>query len=142
VLAAMGWGLLNEPDAAKPVMEKSEQAGSTPVDESQFAAKIFYAFTFPITAGSGAVVVMLTLTAHASVRGLIPDVLFPPGNFLRRGRALHPGLSLLRLHGRDHRANPSADRSRRPRIIAFVLLCIGVQITSNSAQSLLKILIR
>lgn len=142
VLAAMGWGLLNEPDAAKPVMEKSNEAALAPVDESQFSAKVFYPFTFPITAGPGAVVVMLTLTAHASVRGLIPDVLSHLGIFL--------AVVVLSVLVYLCYAYTAAITARiRPqtahgilRIIAFVLLCIGVQITWNGTQSLLKTLIR
>ena len=36
--------------------------------------KIFYPFTFPITAGPGSIVVMVTWSAHASVKGALPDI--------------------------------------------------------------------
>ncbi len=35
--------------------------------------KIFYPFTFPITAGPGCIVVMVTLSAHASVKSVLLD---------------------------------------------------------------------
>lgn len=142
VLAAMGWNLLNQPDAAKEVREKSEQADSAKVDESQFAAKIFYPFTFPITAGPGTVVVLLTLTAHASVRGLFPDLLSHLGIFLAV-------IALCVLVYFCYAYAPKITARIRPqtahgilRIIAFVLLCIGVQITWNGAQALLKTVLR
>src|SRR5271167_12505 len=59
VLAAMGWGLLNQKDAG-PHPEKSDVAT---VDFRSLDEKVFFPFTFPVTAGPGCIVVMLTLSA-------------------------------------------------------------------------------
>src|SRR6516225_7525490 len=69
VLASMGWTLLNQKDTPDP----------TEVSDGSYGAveqKVFYPLTFPITVGPGCIVVMLTLSAHASVRrSLVENVL-------------------------------------------------------------------
>src|SRR5271163_2432759 len=71
VLAAMGWGLLNQKDSG-PNPEKSDVAT---VDFRSLDEKVFFPFTFPVTAGPGCIVVMLTLTAHASQQNALDDIL-------------------------------------------------------------------
>ena len=70
-LAAMGWRMLNEeePDTKD---ERTEIGEAVP---GSLERKIFYPFTFPITAGPGCIVVMVTLSAHASVKGCSPTSL-------------------------------------------------------------------
>ena len=135
VLAAMGWNLLNRQDP-EPQKEKTEE-----LDPGIFGSlqqKIFYPFTFPITAGPGCIVVMVTLSAHASVKGIFPDV------------AAHIGILvavvLLSVVVYFCYAYAPAITARIPpqtahgvlRVIAFVLLCIGVQITWNGIETMLK----
>jgi multiple antibiotic resistance protein len=134
VLATMGWGLLNEdaPQAkAQPTTTRSSDIGF-------LEQKAFYPFTFPLTAGPGCIVVMVTLSAHASV-----------GNVLSAAEA-HAGIvaavvllsaAVYICYGRA----PAITARVRPetahgilRVIAFVLLCIGVQITWNGLDTLLK----
>ena len=70
VLASMGWGLLNQ-------HEVQADPDRTQVAETSFGSlqqKVFYPLTFPVTAGPGCIVVMLTLSAHASVKGVLSDV--------------------------------------------------------------------
>src|SRR5580698_278836 len=67
VIAMIGWSLLNQQDSA-PSPEKTEAAVPA-ITQSQINSlrqKAFYPFTFPITAGPGCIVVMLTLSVHAS----------------------------------------------------------------------------
>jgi multiple antibiotic resistance protein len=66
VIAMIAWSLLNQSDS-KPNTEKTDAAVPA-VTEAQIANlknKAFYPFTFPITAGPGCIVVMLTLSIHA-----------------------------------------------------------------------------
>jgi len=66
VIAMIGWSLLNQQDSA-PSAEKTA-AAQPAVTEPEIASlkgKAFYPFTFPITAGPGCLVVMLTLSVHA-----------------------------------------------------------------------------
>ena len=71
VLASMGRDLLTEKEAPAPT---SEQAGLDGPGLGQQEGKIFYPFTFPITAGPGCIVVMVTLSAHASVNRVLPSL--------------------------------------------------------------------
>jgi multiple antibiotic resistance protein len=133
-LAAMGWSLLNDNEPDK----KATEAEAEGRDFRSLEQKVFYPFTFPITAGPGCIVVMVTLSAHAPVKGVLPDL------------AAHAGivLAVLLLSGAVYFCYSHAPMitARVPkqtahgilRVIAFVLLCIGVQITWNGMEALLK----
>jgi multiple antibiotic resistance protein len=133
-VAAMGWKLLSEVEPEK----KEEQAKAETVDVRSLEQKVFYPFTFPITAGPACIVVTVTLSAHASVKGLVPNI------------AAHAGiviavvlLSIAVYFSYAHAPAITARISPQTshgilRVIAFVLLCIGVQITWNGVEALLK----
>jgi len=136
VIAAMGWNLLNQSDP-QTTGDKPSVAG---IDFASLEGKVFYPFTFPITAGPGCIVVMVTLSAHASVKGLVS------------GMAVHTGivLAVVLLSVAVYACYgyaPALTARVRPqtahgilRVIAFVLMCIGVQITWNGAAALLQTL--
>jgi multiple antibiotic resistance protein len=100
--------------------------------------KVFYPFTFPITAGPGCIVVMVTLSAHASVKDILPAV------FAHAGIAI----AVMLLSGTVYFCYgyaptitsriPSQTTNGILRLIAFVLLCIGVQITLNGIEAIVK----
>jgi multiple antibiotic resistance protein len=138
MLASMGWSLLNQQDSGKRNdKEEIEAAHVGPLED-----QIFYPFTFPVTAGPGTVVVMLTLSAHASVRGLLPDVMSHIGLLTAIVvQCILVYFSYAYAPKITARLSPQTAHGIL-RIIAFVLLCIGVQITWNGAQSLLKTVVR
>lgn len=133
VVAAMGWRLLNERE------EGSREGVSAAVtDHRSLDEKVFYPFSFPITAGPGTLVVMLTLSAHATQRTLVHTVLAHAGIIVGAvllcigvyfsyayAPALTTRISRQTIHG-------------VVRVIAFILLCIGAQIAWNGAQQLLR----
>lgn len=133
-LAAMGWTLLNQEEPGEKA-DVPEVDGRTMQSLEQ---KVFYPFTFPITAGPGCIVVMVTLSAHASVKGMLPAA------------AAHAGIAiavvLLSIAVYLCYGHAPTITSRIPpqtihgmlRLIAFVLLCIGVQITSNGIEAIVK----
>jgi len=134
VLAAMGWTLLNQRDASA----SSPQKDITPDAYGDLEQKIFYPLTFPITAGPGCIVITLTLSAHASVRGIVSDISGHLGIVLAI-IALSVSVYLCYAYA------PKLTARVRPqtahgilRVIAFVLLCIGVQITWNGTEALIK----
>ncbi len=131
VLAAMGWTLLNERD------EEARGQSEVKAPLGSLEQKVFYPFTFPLTAGPGCVVVMVTLSAHASRGKLLPDIAAHAGIVLavvllsvcvyfcyRYAPAIAAKVSPQTAHG-------------ILRVMAFVLLCIGVQITWNGVQAML-----
>ena len=133
-LAAVGWKLLNQeepeekekpPDADGPGMRSLEQ-------------KVFYPFTFPITAGPGCIVVMVTLSAHASGKGLLPSVSAHAGIAIAVV-LLSVAVYFCYAHAPTITARISPQTSHGIlRLIAFVLLCIGVQITLNGIEAIVK----
>jgi multiple antibiotic resistance protein len=131
VLAAMGWGLLNEKDAPGGREPSSLDSGS-----SNLEGKVFYPFTFPLTAGPGVLVVMLTLSAHAS-KGTLVEAIFAHLGVLF-------GMALMCLAvfvcyafapKITQKISPSTAHGIL-RVIAFILLCIGVQIAWNGYHTL------
>jgi len=133
VLAAMGWDLLNQP-AANVRPAQAEVAATLGTLEE----KIFYPFTFPVTAGPGCVVVMLTLSAHASVKGVLPNAMAHVGILLAVvALSVLVFLSYGYAPRITQRISPQTAHGIL-RVIAFVLLCIGVQITWNGIEAMLK----
>jgi multiple antibiotic resistance protein len=140
VLASMGWSLLNQKEAdPKP---DPDRMPSQPVISDSFEEMAFYPLTFPVTAGPGCIVVMLTLSADASKNNLV-NVLFA-----------HLGVSLavIALSMLVYLSYAYATRITQAispstahgilRVIAFILLCIGVQIAWTGVESLLSTLIK
>ena len=164
VVAGIGWGLLNQQDAP-PVSEdqKTETQGrlspstklaikavakaaadQKPDDHDPYAEslalKTFYPFTFPITAGPGTLVVMLTLSAHCSNPILTERVAGYLGVFAAvvvLCAAVYPCYAYA----------PALTRKVSPgtvhgilRVIAFIVLCIGAQIAWNGLSALVPAL--
>ena len=110
VLATMGWSLLNQQEA-KADPDRAEVADAT---FGSLQQKIFYPLTFPVTAGPGCIVVTLTLSAHASAKGVLPDVMAHLGIVLAV-----VALSLLvfmcyAYAPEDHRPHTTPDGARHP----------------------------
>ena len=137
VIAAMGWRLLNEDEP----QSSKDGAALDAVDYAALENKVFYPLTFPLTAGPGCIVVMVTLSAHASVQGLVPDLAAHAGIVLA---VIALSVSVYAAYGYA----PLITARIRPqtahgilRVIAFVLMCIGVQITWNGIEVLAKSLL-
>ena len=138
VIAAMGWSVLNERDARATSRKKQEETDQNDLQEHDFEHEVFYPFTFPITSGPGTLVALLTVTAHNSSRTLTRKVLSHVGVFLAI-----VVLSLLvyfcyRYAPKITKAIPPSTAHGILRVIAFILLCIGVQISWNGLAELLR----
>ena len=133
-LAAMGWKLMNE-EEPKETAKLPKLDGP---DLRLLEQKVFYPFTFPITAGPGCIVVMVTLSAHASRKGWIPALLAHTGIVIAVV-LLSMAVYVCYGHAPTITACISPQTSHGIlRLIAFVLLCIGVQITSNGVEAIVK----
>ncbi|MGB6742304.1 MAG: MarC family protein [Terracidiphilus sp.] len=143
VLAAMGWGLLNERSAAASSRNKEEETGTRPeTDTTHLEESVFYPFTFPITSGPGTLVGLLTLTAHISKGVLLQNVLAHLGVFLAV-----VVISVLCYF--CYAYAPKISKAIAPstahgilRVIAFILLCIGIQIAWNGLSTLLAAVLK
>jgi len=138
VIAAMGWSMLNEKNAqASAEGKQAELEAPARTGTGYLEQKIFYPFTFPITAGPGTLVVMLTLSAHASNPVLTRNVLDHIGVFL--AVVALSGLIYL-CYAYAPKITTAISQSTAHgilRVIAFILLCIGVQIAWNGLSVLL-----
>jgi multiple antibiotic resistance protein len=135
-LAVTGWQLLNQ--RAPQTTSTNGSVGN--VNTESLESKVFYPLTFPLTVGPGSVVVMVTVSAHASRETVVSAV------------AAHSGIAIavLVLSAAVYVCYGSAPaiaaRIRGQtvhgilRVIAFLLMCIGVQITWNGVDALLKTL--
>jgi multiple antibiotic resistance protein len=138
VLASMGWKLLNQPETeTNPHPAEVRQSSYATVEQN-----VFYPLTFPVTVGPGCIVVMLTLTARVVKRSLLSDVLGHIGILLAvMALSVTVYLSYRYSEKITERISPQTAHGML-RIVAFVLLCIGVQITSNGAETLLKTVLK
>lgn len=130
-IAAMGWRMLNAPDAPAP--DKA-----VPLVDADAAMDLaFYPLTFPLTMGPGAIVVVLTLSARAAT-GDWPKILLSH-------LAIFIGAALVAVM--VYFCYAYAQRLERMvstqvlhgvlRLISFILLCIGMQIAWGGMHTLL-----
>lgn len=132
VLAAMGWQLLNQKDSAKG----SDESAALASNGEALERKIFYPLTFPLTAGPGCIVVAITLSAHASRHSPADMVL---AHFGIGVAIVAIGAAVLLCYAYA----PKITRRISPdtvqgilRVIAFIVLCIGVQISRNGLEAI------
>jgi multiple antibiotic resistance protein len=133
VLAGMGWGLLNDKDEGKDAKQTAADASGG----GDLEGKVFYPLTFPITAGPGCIVVTLTLSAHASNAGVVSNVLAHVGIAIA---VLALSLSVLICYTYAPKITQKVAPQTAQgilRVIAFVLMCIGVQIAWNGLEALI-----
>ncbi len=139
VISAIGWSVLNEKDSEATTRDKREEvhigAGESMGGLEQ---KAFYPFTFPVTSGPGTLVVLLTLSARFSGGGLTQNIAGHVGLFLAV-------LVLSALVFVCYAHSPKITKAISPatahgvlRVVAFILLCIGVQIAWNGFSLLLR----
>lgn len=136
-VAAIGWSLLNQSDADSAMQTANAQMGKASVHKS-IEAKAFYPLTFPITAGPGCIVVMLTLSAHASESSLSENVLAHLGLMLS---VIVLSVLVYVCYANAPRITKSVSSATAhgiQRVVAFILLCIGVQIAWNGLEALIK----
>jgi len=137
VISSIGWSMLNEKDAQESAQNKEkEAAASIEAGIETLQQKAFYPFTFPITSGPGTLVVTLTLSAHLATPNLTATILGHVGLLI----AIIVISAFVYV---CYAYAPWLTRAVRPstvhgvvRVMAFILLCIGVQIGWNGVAAL------
>lgn len=143
VIAAMGWGVLNEPDSHVASKNKQEESDTTDDKRARdLEAKAFYPFTFPITSGPGTLVAILTLTAHISEKTFARNVLAHLGIFVAVVVISVLVYLCYAYAPQITRVIPPSTAHGILRVVAFILLCIGAQIAWNGLSQLLAPLLR
>lgn len=136
VVAASAWTLLSAPEAR----EARKQAEAGPEAGEGLAEIAFFPLTLPFTTGPGTIAVAIALGANRPAEG--PN---------RVGFYVGASLAALAIAGMVRLAYGSADRvvtligPVRARVLgrlsAFLLLCVGTQITVNGVSDVLGPLI-
>lgn len=138
VVAAMGWSVLNERDARATSRKKQEESDQADAHDHNLEQEAFYPFTFPITSGPGTLVALLTVTAQNSGHKLSTNILSHLGVFLAVVVLSVLVYFCYRYAPTITRAIPPATAHGILRVIAFILLCIGVQISWNGLAELIR----
>jgi len=143
VIAAMGWGVLNEDDSdADSRTKQKETDAQSDLALRSLKQKIFYPFTFPVTSGPGTLVTVLTLSAHMSGHKLSETLIGHGGLF-----AAVVVISILVYFCYAYAPKITTKISQNTahgilRVVAFILLCIGAQIAWNGVSALVKTLMK
>jgi multiple antibiotic resistance protein len=135
VVCSIAWALLQQPDA--PGIEASNAARAiTPGD---LRRRAFYPLTMPLTVGPGSISVAITLGANLpkGTRGAIVTVLGHSAAMVLVGVAIY---LCYRYADTILRKLGDVGTVVVTRLSAFILLCIGVQISWNGVSALLKTL--
>ena len=139
VIAAMGWSVLNERDARAGSRNKQEETDERDATQAHdFQQEVFYPFTFPITSGPGTLVALITVTAHNSSHELSKNLLSHAGVFLAIVVLSLFVYFCYRFAPRITKAIPPSTAHGILRVVAFILLCIGVQIAWNGLSVLIR----
>jgi len=142
VIAAMGWGVLNQNQSSSVRGKEEEYSDQGPEKPSNLSEKIFYPFTFPITSGPGTLVALLTLSAHVSGHTVTSHVLSHLGVFIA---IVVLSIVVYFCYGYAPKITSKISPSTAHgvlRVVAFILFCIGVQISWNGLSFLLKTLLK
>lgn len=141
VIAAIAWNLLNSDDSKTPERQLDDNLDALSAERAGgLRAKTFYPFTFPITAGPGTIVTMLTLTAHSPRGAHASGILAHLGIFLATAVLCALVYLAYAYAPQIARAIPPSTAHGILRVIAFILLCIGVQIAWNGLVALYLLL--
>jgi multiple antibiotic resistance protein len=139
----MGWSVLNERDARAMVKNKEEESEVRNETRTQYLEQgAFYPFTFPVTSGPGTLVALLTLTAHISDRVISKNILAHAGVFLAVVVLSVLVYFCYAYAPKITKVIPPSTAHGILRVVAFILLCIGVQIAWNGLAILLSNLLR
>lgn len=133
VVVAIGWKLLNEERA-----ESRADMVSTGFDPRSLDEKVFYPFSFPITAGPGTLAVVLTLSAHATQKTMLSTMLAHTGIL---AAIILNCIGVYFSYAYAPRLTARISRQTIHgilRVIAFILVCIGAQIAWNGTQQLIQ----
>jgi multiple antibiotic resistance protein len=136
VIAAIGWNMLNQQETG-PSAEKMQAEVVADDLKNTLMEKAFYPFTFPLTVGPGCLVVTLTLSAGAT-HVTTPDTLLSHGGIFLA--AVTMGILVYFCYANAPRITRAVSPNTAHgilRVIAFILLCIGVQIAWNGLKVLL-----
>jgi multiple antibiotic resistance protein len=143
VVAAMGWNVLNERSAGAESRNKEQETGQSGApDTSHLEESAFYPYTFPVTSGPGTLVALLTVTAHISIKDLTHNILAHLAVFLAIVVLSVLCYFCYAYAPRITKVIPPSTAHGILRVVAFILLCIGIQIAWNGLSELIATIVK
>ena len=135
--------MVNERDGRANFKSKEEETKVHDETHRQyFEQGAFYPFTFPLTSGPGTLVALLTLTAHISNHDISRDILAPAGVFLAVIVLSVPVYFCYAYAPKITKVISPSTAHGILRVVAFILLCIGVQIAWNGLAVLISTVLK
>ncbi len=126
VIAATGWKLLNAPAQIDHSVAAGVAEAASDAEEESLRSQLFYPLTLPITVGPGSIAVAIALGTSSPREGPLPVHIAAAGTALL---ALCVLIYLCMRHAwRLRRVLGNTGTQVTLRLLAFVILCIGVQI--------------
>ena len=142
ITAGIGWSMLNEQDGNAAVRTKKMATQGATSGFENLQQKAFYPFTFPVTSDPATLVVTVTLSAQAA------DMTLTTGILRHLGLLIAILVLSVLVYG-CYAYAPRLTQAVQPatvhgfvRITAFILFCIGVQISWNGVAALLPTVLR
>jgi multiple antibiotic resistance protein len=134
IVMSMGLSMLNESDNSNTKTQET----SPRENSSLYFTRTFYPYTFPLTVGPGGVAVSLTLSAHNSHDSLVHTLVSLSGAVLGIvGITLATYFSLSYANRIVKKIGPSGV-SALSRLMAFIVVCIGAEISWTGIQILIS----
>ncbi len=138
VVVSMGWRWLNQDSPG----EKKESGTDPEAQSASPLSKTFYPFTFPMTVGPGSIAVALTLSAHTMHDSYLDTIAIQIGALIGViGIAVLTYLCYVYSSRLTSRLGPTGT-SVLLRLMAFLVVCIGAEISWTGIKALLESLPR
>jgi len=135
VVAFIGWNLLNQSPN-----KNTESKTNTNTASKNILASAFYPFTMPITAGPGAMAVVLTINAHETLKSNLGITLFAQAGAVIGILLVAITVYLCyRYAAIITRRLGTTGTQVIVRLSAFIIFCIGLQIAWNGLQHLFNL---
>ncbi|AVP56266.1 MarC family protein [Pulveribacter suum] len=133
VVASIAWRMLNAQQATSDDATQMVNA----LTEDKASIKAFYPLTFPLTCGPGSISVAIAVGASLHTRRSVTETMFNMAGGLTAAVLLGLLVSLtFRYASRLLHRLGEARKIVFLRLMAFLLLCVGVEIIWNGVQSL------
>jgi multiple antibiotic resistance protein len=141
VVTAAGWRFLQQPDEGSDVPDDAQDGGRP--SSNNFMSKAFYPLTMPITTGPGTISVMIAIGTSHPTSGQLLDRIIPVLASIAANIVL--AIIIYLCFAFADRVSSLLGNSATHvlmRLSAFILFCIGIQITWTGAEALLQVVAR
>lgn len=141
LIVAMGWRAINSDDGPTSADGNQQTYIAEKLKpETEYGNQAFYPLTFPFTVGPGSIAITLTISAESISRAPGNDVLQFAGAIV--SILLIAATIYICFSSADMLMSRLTEHIRRVvmKLLSFILLCIGGQITFNGLEASLKML--